>query len=360
MQATVAVGAALKPDVGVRILQMMQQAGVAAIPRNYELFYSAYAGTDTELARKISGLGKDASQEALDTISEKHLAEKQGGTVMQRVQASLAVELEALLQLLQKEQNSLESYNRVLGETYDRISSKNATSVELIRSAAQILAEATGSTMAEGREIAHSVSERSTEMERVKSELDEYKRMANTDPLTRLANRRAFDEMLAHVFDDPDSPADCGLLIVDFDHFKRVNDTYGHPVGDRVLSIIGNVMRANLRSDVFIARTGGEEFAVIVQNVEVDTVERIAERLRAAIESTPLKNMKTGTNYGPITVSVGICMKSLSEGPSDLYRKCDLALYTAKASGRNRVQVYSDGLEGDTLGNRLLYRRGIA
>lgn len=360
MPASVVNGAIQGSDAGSRIIQIMLQAGIPAIPRNYELFYAAYTGTDAELAQKLSALEKGATQDQIDEIGEKHLAETHGGVIVQRAQAAIAEQLEKVLHLLQQEQSSLQSYNRVLGETYNRISSKNAISTELIQNAVRILAEATGATMDEGREIAQSVGERSTEMERVKSELDEYKRIANTDPLTRLANRRAFDDVMARIFDGGEASGSRALMIIDIDHFKRVNDTYGHPVGDRVLSIIGNVMRSNLRSDVFIARTGGEEFAVVMGGVAPEIVERIAERLRGSIESTPLKNMKTGTNYGPITVSIGICMRDMAESASDLYRKCDLALYTAKASGRNRVQVYSAGIEGESLSNKLLYRRGIA
>jgi diguanylate cyclase len=360
MPASVTQGAPQPADVGTRIIRAMQRMGIAAIPRNYALIYEAYTGTDAALTCAVNELERNPSQDELDRIGEEHVAQHQGGAAVQRAHQDIARELEGLLNLLQREKSSLESYNRILGETYSRISEKSAASADILRSAIHVLSDATGTTMAEGREIAHSVSQSSSEMERVKLELNEYKRMANTDPLTRLANRRAFDEVLARIYSPGGQKAKTALLIADIDHFKHVNDTYGHPVGDRVLSILGNVMRANLRSDVFIARTGGEEFAVVMQDIDQEVIMKIAERLRLAIEATPLRNLKTGTNYGPITISIGICMAEEAGNADDLYRKGDIALYVAKQGGRNRIQSYYDGMEEDSLSDKLLYRRGIA
>lgn len=359
MSASVAQ-ATQPPDIGTRIVRAMQRMGIAAIPRNYALIYEAYTGTDAALTQAVNALQKDPSQDELDRIGERFLAQHHGGAVVQRAHQDIARELESLLSLLQREQSSLESYGRVLGETYSRITEKNAAGADILRNAIRVLTDATGNTMAEGKEIAHSVSQSSNEMERVKLELSEYKRMANTDPLTRLANRRAFDEVLARLYSSSEEPVKAALLVADIDHFKRVNDTYGHPVGDRVLSILGNVMRANLRSDVFIARTGGEEFAVVLKDIDQDVAMKIGERLRLAIEATPLRNLKTGTNYGPITVSIGLCMAHSAENADDLYRRGDIALYVAKEAGRNRVQPYYDGMEQESLSDKLLYRRGIA
>lgn len=359
MTAAVAQGTPQRSDIGARIVRVMQQTGLAAIPRNYELIYEAFTGTNAELTRAVNDLGKNPSQDDLDRVGEKYLGRHHEAGIIRRAHREIATELETILKLLQKEQSSLESYSRILGETYDRIDAKSATSADLLRSALRVLSEATGTTMAQGRQIALSVGERSTEMERVKSELDEYKRIANTDPLTRLANRRAFDEVMTRLFAQTEQASKSALMLIDIDHFKRINDTYGHPVGDRVLSILGNVMRANLRRDVFVARVGGEEFALVVEEASAEACSKIAERLRIAIEATPLKNLKTGTNYGPVTVSVGLCMADDAADCHDLYRKCDLALYTAKATGRNRTQLFHAGLE-ESQSDKFLYRRGIA
>ena len=116
-------------------------------------------------------------------------------------------------------------------------------------------------------------------------------------------------------------------------------------------------MRSTLRKDVFIARTGGEEFAVILHGTSQDVTMEVAERIRAAIQKTPLRNQKSGMDYGPITVSVGVCMASDAENGTDLYNKADIALYMAKNSGRNQVQIFNDKMAGDIDKNWLIYRK---
>jgi diguanylate cyclase (GGDEF)-like protein len=128
--------------------------------------------------------------------------------------------------------------------------------------------------MEKGKVVVEHMVERAREMEQVKLELDEYKRIANTDPLTRLANRRAFDEALSNLYDDKRAAMYHALIVADVDHFKKFNDAYGHPVGDRVLGIVAAVMKSTLRKDVFLARTGGEEFAVILQGTSLEITSR--------------------------------------------------------------------------------------
>jgi diguanylate cyclase len=103
-------------------------------------------------------------------------------------------------------------------------------------------------------------------------------------------------------------------------------------------------MKSAVRKDVFLARTGGEEFAIILEGTSQEATIGIAERLRRKIETTPLKNQKTGLDYGPITLSLGICMASEASGAEELYNKADIALYAAKNTGRNRYMVYKPEL----------------
>jgi diguanylate cyclase len=194
-------------------------------------------------------------------------------------------------------------------------------------------------------------------MEVIRQELDEYKRIANTDSLTRLANRRAFDEKLAAIYNSEQLRSQTSLLVADIDHFKKINDSYGHPVGDKILATVGTVIRANLRRDVFVARTGGEEFAIILNDNTLEESLQVAERIRTALAATPFKNSKTGVNYGPITLSVGVCQATQADDPVDLYNKADIALYCAKNAGRNRSMLFEEGMKKDTGKSWLIYRK---
>ncbi len=344
------------PDIAGQITYAMRTMGVSPIPRNYELFYEAYLGSNPALTREVAALGKKATQEELDEIGVKYFNRHQH-TVVDEAHSRLMTELDGLVRMLRQEQNSLESYNRLLGETYSRISNKSAASADILRNAISLLADATGATMAKGAQTTENLSMKSREMEQVRQELDEYKRIANTDSLTRLSNRRAFDDKLATVYDNSMSTAITALVIADIDHFKKVNDTYGHPVGDKILATVATVIRANLRKDVFVARTGGEEFAFILEGNTLDEVMQICERVRRSLEATPFKNSKTGVNYGPITISLGICMADSAEDPSDLYSKADVALYCAKNGGRNRSIPYEDGMRKEFQKGWLIYKK---
>lgn len=344
------------PDISAQITFAMRSMGVAPIPRNYELFYEAYIGSNPTLTKELAALGCRATQDELDQIGQQYFGDHQT-RVIENAHSKIINELDGLLRLLKQEQTSLESYNKLLGETYSRISTKNNTSADLLRSAITLLSEATGDTMAHGEQTVEQVSQKSHEMDQVRKELDEYKRIANTDSLTRIANRRAFDERLAAIYCGEYNLPLTGLILADIDHFKKINDTYGHPVGDKILATVATVIRSNVRKDVFVSRTGGEEFAIIVDGNTPEEVTQMCERVRHALEHTPFKNSKTGVNYGPITISLGFCMASAAEDPGELYAKSDIALYCAKNAGRNRTMIFEDGMKKDFTKSWLIYKR---
>ncbi|MGR6469169.1 GGDEF domain-containing protein [Rhizobium sp. PAMB 3182] len=344
------------PDIAGQVTYAMRTMGVAPIPRNYELFYEAYIGSNPTLTKELASLGGKATQAELDSIGERYFATHQP-RVVDSAHNRILGELDSVMRLLKQEQTSLESYSKLLGETYSRISTKNTSSADLLRNAIQLLSDATGNTMAHGAKTVESVAVKSQEMDQVRQELDEYKRIANTDSLTRLSNRRAFDEKLASIYNSPLGRSNVGLVIADIDHFKRVNDTYGHPVGDKILATVANVIKANLRRDVFVARTGGEEFALIIDGTSEEELVNICERIRMSLERTPFKNSKTGVNYGPITMSLGSCLAAQADDPGDLYNKCDIALYCAKNAGRNKSAHFEDGMKKEFQKGWLIYKR---
>jgi len=162
--------------------------------------------------------------------------------------------------------------------------------------------------------------------------VQEIKQQSQTDALTGLGNRAAFDDAMALHFQQCRSAATpLTLLIVDVDHFKTVNDTYGHAIGDRVLQRIANVLRRAPPQAALAFRYGGEEFAVLLPRHALDTAEHIAQRVREEIA--------TDTREPRVTVSVGLAcsIERRCEAPRDLFRAADEALYRAKRQGRNRV-----------------------
>jgi len=161
---------------------------------------------------------------------------------------------------------------------------------------------------------------------------DQMPTLASTDHLTGLWNRRAFQERLAAELERArryDRPL--ALVMLDIDHFKRINDVHGHPVGDRVLIEVASRIFSTVREGEVVARVGGEEFAWILPETDGDGAVAAAERVRAAISA------QTFTGVGRLTISLGVCDLDEGETASELVRLADRALYRAKAGGRDRV-----------------------
>lgn len=167
----------------------------------------------------------------------------------------------------------------------------------------------------------------------------ELRRQATTDELTGVANRRSLQLRLAGEFDrvrrHPELP--CSVLAVDLDHFKRVNDTWGHAVGDAVLAHVAELMQAEVRSCDLVGRTGGEEFVLLLPGTRLADAAVLAERLRMRVQNTPLVR---GELEVSITLSLGASVISASDADTEaVLARADQALYAAKSAGRNTLRL---------------------
>ncbi|WP_434573333.1 diguanylate cyclase [Pseudomonas sp. Z3-6] len=171
----------------------------------------------------------------------------------------------------------------------------------------------------------------------VRENLEEQRQKALVDPLTGLPNRAAWSERLEHEVGQWQQHGNSLLLaMLDLDHFKRINDNYGHLAGDRVLKLIASVLRKRLRGSDFIARFGGEEFVLLVPDTPLAAGAKLAEALRLAIEACPFH-----FKGEPVTVTVSVGMTAFKPGEhsDSVLKRADQALYRAKNAGRNRVEL---------------------
>lgn len=169
--------------------------------------------------------------------------------------------------------------------------------------------------------------------ERVKTE-ERLKQLATTDTLTGICNRRHFDEALEHEINRAarhSSPL--SLILFDIDHFKRVNDTFGHQTGDQVLAQLAGAVGGSIRTTDLFARWGGEEFIVLMPGSDLNAAHLLAEKLRMTLENQPFPDV------GQVTCSFGVAEYKPGDNADGLMKNLDLCLYLAKASGRNRVEV---------------------
>lgn len=175
-----------------------------------------------------------------------------------------------------------------------------------------------------------------------KAAVQQLEQLASKDGLTELANRRIFDWRLEEAFKTAQSSsASLSLLMIDVDHFKAYNDTYGHPAGDEVLRQVAGVLRSACRGELdLVARYGGEEFAVILPAASTEVAHDIAVRLAAAVRMLDIPHLSS--SKGRVTVSIGLAsVAETMNGPQQLLKSCDQALYAAKAAGRDKVRAAS-------------------
>jgi diguanylate cyclase (GGDEF)-like protein len=183
--------------------------------------------------------------------------------------------------------------------------------------------------------------------------LEEVTRLSRVDPLTQTFNRRAFTEYASQALQLAQRhDRIAALLMCDLDHFKYVNDTYGHQAGDTILQEVARGLDRSLRSTDKVGRFGGEEFIVLLTETEAENVAQVAERCRQAVRSIPVASLVPGMP-GPQTVSIGAAVyPEHGESLDTLLRCADEALYQAKGAGRDCAVLYTVGRESGPSGAR--------
>jgi diguanylate cyclase (GGDEF)-like protein len=172
------------------------------------------------------------------------------------------------------------------------------------------------------------------EVERKKRELEDLnanlQQMTTTDSLTGLRNRRYLEEVMSELAGQAEAGMPLSLLVIDIDFFKRINDTYGHQIGDAVLQELSWKLLKEANEEGIAARMGGEEFVILLPNADKQQAQEFAERLRRGIEHGEWQHV-------PITVSIGVATFGSEDNADSLFARADEALYASKNAGRNRV-----------------------
>ncbi|TPW18479.1 MAG: diguanylate cyclase, partial [Halothiobacillaceae bacterium] len=185
------------------------------------------------------------------------------------------------------------------------------------------------------------LEEKQQEVYVLQKALEEARLEATTDALTGLLNRKAFNALLQQRIATAEKEGDTfSLLMVDIDHFKRINDTHGHLVGDKVIKFVAHTLQQTVGPLADIARFGGEEFVVLFREATVDAVLVLAEKIRNTQEQSQLVAGDSRSAIGRVTLSIGGASYRAGELGDALLRRADESLYEAKKRGRNSV-VYS-------------------
>lgn len=163
--------------------------------------------------------------------------------------------------------------------------------------------------------------------------------LAERDPLTNCYNRRGLFVRMSRDFEKPELLTDYCIIVADIDHFKSVNDTYGHSVGDSVICNVANILQSSVRKNDMVVRLGGEEFCIVLYNMPLEKASYLAEEMRNKIEVSNINDISVTCSFGITSI------KFNAESPAELINQADLALYQSKSLGRNKVTMWSEGLE---------------
>ena len=320
-------------------IPLMKKYGIAMTPANYAVWYEYVAGKNGALI--------DAVDEKID--NEHQLSDKESRQLYERFfdrekdQAALVEMRQDIRRILTEVLSFLasgavasEKSNQHLQEVIAKFHPDMSRN-EMHAIVEEVLAEA--KLVASSSEIlTERLSSVSSEMRVLKKDLDEARREAKTDTLTKLANRKAFDDMLLKLTRESDkSGVEVCLIFSDLDMFKTINDTHGHLVGDQVLKVIANTLKDAVKGRDLVARYGGEEFAIILLNTSLQNAKKLAENIRIDVASTRVQRKDTQQSLGKITMSLGVAHYFPSEGVESFLQRADRALYMSKRKGRNAV-----------------------
>jgi diguanylate cyclase len=252
--------------------------------------------------------------------------------------AQLDRELDNIANLIQAHLEASDRYSDSLAQAGRAlIPSANP---EKVRAIVRLLIEANEKMLKETKELSINLEKSRSQVAALRSKLVEAQAIGMRDSLTSLSNRRSFDSNLAKEISEARAQGtEMCLMMGDLDHFKKVNDNYGHPFGDRVLKYFADLLLKHIKDGDIAARLGGEEFAVILPQTTLESATRLTDQIRNRLEAQQWMNAQSGQLFSKITASFGIVRLGESDDSETLVKRADTMLYEAKRAGRNRIII---------------------
>lgn len=320
-------------------LGALKGLGLAATPRNFEVWLAHVEGKNPALSRDIQKqLAEGAiTQSHADDFYSFHIVRADLAKDVIDIVARFESEIVSLTDLIESSGECAQER----GEQLQKFSSQLRQSAEQYPGVGAILEgviAVTKSVREENQKLEKRLAETSTEVASLRTNIEHIQQEAMQDPLTGVKNRKTFDAAIARlVRASHDAQEPLALIMADVDHFKSFNDKWGHQTGDQVLRLVAEVMSANTKGQDILARYGGEEFAILLPGTSIENAVMLADRIRRAIESRRLKKRRTNEDLGAITMSMGLAALGPADTPESLIERADARLYDAKRNGRNQV-----------------------
>jgi diguanylate cyclase len=315
-----------------------------ATPRNYEIWYAYATGYSPSLNQTINetlarnGTLTEADLDQVYTafISPTRLTDK-----IDNVGSRVVDEINQVMAMIDAAAGSASSHTETLNDAYDRLGA--AKDRDGLRSIVESLVQTANEMKKDNHELEERLNASKEEINQLQENLEVVRTESLTDPLTGLANRKHFDDRLAHAMAEAAERSEpLSLVMTDIDHFKTFNDTWGHLTGDQVLRLVAMSVKQNVKGQDIAARYGGEEFAIILPNTVLRSGQTVADHIRRAVMGKELMKRSTGQNLGRVTISLGVATARKGDTAESIIARADACLYAAKRNGRNRVICETD------------------
>lgn len=324
------------------LLQRMAAHPAAFSPPTYTLWYEFITGINAPLSQAMNALlddNKPLTDEAVHDLYRRHIAEGNPEAEqafkrnMQKVLDNMARFAEVTDSEAGRFNAGLQKHGEMLAGDLDAgklqsLIGEVARDTQAMRSSVEALQD--------------KLQESKGEVERLQQELMSARSEALLDPLTGVFNRRGFEAQMKALAANPEMQGkQVCFLMVDIDFFKKINDTHGHLFGDKVIRVIAEVLKAQVKGQDTVARMGGEEFAVILPDTAQQGAWAVAEHIRQVVERGRIRRLDKDESVGGITVSVGIAGCEMGGNWLEAIGHADEALYSSKQGGRNRTTLYT-------------------
>ncbi|MFN9848398.1 MAG: GGDEF domain-containing protein [Alphaproteobacteria bacterium] len=321
-------------------LAAMEANNVWPTAINFELWMYYVAAKDSQIAAEIEQVLKSGArftEQVGEEIASKHLpSAKLNGEIMDAGR-NLSAELDTVSRAIETARETSEAYGQQLASASISLEDKDA---ENVRSMVETLSAATLKVREENQVLESQLADTTSELSRLRENLEQVRRDAMTDALTMLFNRKAFDQALEKACQEAaEQRGIVTLAVIDIDHFKIFNDTWGHQTGDQVIRYVASVIGRMAEGARIAARYGGEEFALIFPGEDRYAALSVIERAREEISTRILRRRSTNEQLGAITISSGIAEAMHGGQPAALIERADGALYVSKRNGRNRTTL---------------------
>ena len=334
-----------------RALPLMSQQEAGFHPVSYAVWYEYSAGNNSALEGAVDAALKEGmpfDEDKVYALYAEFIAKRDAGAV-DRMQASLMRVLTELNRQVAAAGMHTSEYNDSLGECGDLL--KKGVDAQTLDTLVSSLLGATQRMHASTATLQDELKAETREVDQLRSDLAQARGEAYTDALTGLKNRRGLEQALKALQADGAGADGSCVIMIDIDHFKKCNDTYGHVFGDKVLRIVAQIIVSSVKGQDTAARVGGEEFLILLPGTPLDGAHTLAERIRTEVEKGRIKRIETGETIDNITISLGVAKPRSGETFEACMQRADEALYASKRGGRNRVTVA--GNDADTVAPKL-------